>query len=263
MAGPGSRTLREAQVEEQPELLLASRRVRLAECMAALSADAVITHSAAEAEWLRGAVPDARVHRVMWDVPLRPTTVGFAARRGVAFIGNYEHAPNVDAARWLVEAVMPLVWREDADVPCLLVGAGMPDAVRRLGEARVQVVGRVEDLGPGVFDRVRLTVAPLRYGAGVKGKVLESLAAGVPCVMTPVGAEGLALPASLERLVAGDAAGLAKLICRLHRNARAHGAVRKAGLAWVRESLSTAGVVEGMRDAVEGRRNDSLLRRTH
>ena len=67
-----------------------------------------------------------------------------------------------------------------------------------------------------VFDRVRLTVAPLGFGAGIKGKVLESFAAGTPCVMSPVAAEGLSLPADLERLVGKTNQQLADLICELH-----------------------------------------------
>src|SRR6185437_16188603 len=68
-----------------------------------------------------------------------------------------------------------------------------------------------------VFDRVRLTVAPLRFGAGIKGKVLNSFAAGIPCVMTPIGAEGLSLDRELQNLVATSAEELADKIAKLHR----------------------------------------------
>jgi autotransporter passenger strand-loop-strand repeat protein len=100
---------RQAAVEARPELLAVSRRARLEECVAAWSADAVITHSADEVDLLRRLVPEASVYRVPWQVPQRATSVPFAMRGGVAFVGSYAHAPNVDAACWLVEAVMPLV----------------------------------------------------------------------------------------------------------------------------------------------------------
>ena len=96
---------------------------------------------------------------------------------------------------------MPLVRQTNPAITCLLVGADMPDPVRRLAGPGVEVVGRVGDLGEQVFDRVRLTVAPLRFGAGVKGKVLDSFAAGVPCVMSEVAAEGLVLSPVLRALV--------------------------------------------------------------
>ena len=243
---------RQAAIEQRPELLVASRRKRLEECMAAWSADAVLTHSAEEVEVLRRAVPDVAVYRVPWHVPVHDAAVPFSARHGVAFIGGYRHAPNVDAARWLVQSVMPLVWRQRPKITCLLVGSDMPPAVQRLAGPGVRLLGQVGDLAE-VLDRVRLTVAPLRYGAGVKGKVLDSLAAGVPCAMTPVAAEGLALPASLQSLVGHDAAALAAIICHLHQNAVAQRNAMRAGLAYIRTCHDDAAVMSALRAAVEGR----------
>jgi glycosyltransferase involved in cell wall biosynthesis len=231
------RLARRAALEDRSELAAASRGLAAREIAAAGAADCVITHSQAEAAILRHAAPTAQVHVVPWSVTPRPTSVPFADRRGVAFIGGYRHAPNVEVARWLVAEIMPLVWRADPDVTCLLVGSHMPAAVRGLGGPRVEVVGQVADLA-GVFDRVRLTVAPLRYGAGLKGKLLDSLAAGVPCVATPVAAEGIALPAALQRCVAGDAAALARLILRLHADAAENAACAAAGLALVRDAFA-------------------------
>jgi glycosyltransferase involved in cell wall biosynthesis len=243
---------RQALVEARPELHAASRRQRLEECTAAWSADAVLTHSVAEAEWLRHAVPEASVYRVPWEVPERAASASFGRRRGLAFIGSYAHAPNVDAAHWLAEAVMPLVRQDDPRIECLLVGSEMPDAVRRLARPGVVPLGNVADLG-GVFDMVRLSVAPLRYGAGVKGKVLDSLAAGVPCIMTPVAAEGLGLPDSLLALVSGDAAGFAALIGRLHRDEKAHRQAAHAGRALIRDNHNEDAVTSALQAAIEGR----------
>ena len=241
---------RQAVAEERPELHAASRRARLEECTAAWLADAVITHSTEEADLLRRAVPEANVYRVPWEVPLRATRSHRTQRRGIAFIGSYAHAPNRDAARWLVEAVMPLVRQADPEIECLLVGSDMPDAVRRLAGTGVAVLGHVADLG-SVFDRVRLTVAPLRYGAGVKGKVLDSLAAGVPCIMTPVAAEGLDLPADLRALVGEDAAQLAALICRLHQDDDAWRQAVLAGQLLISDNHAEAAVTAALQAAIE------------
>jgi glycosyltransferase involved in cell wall biosynthesis len=245
---------RQAAVEARPELQAVSRRVRLEESVAAWSADAVITHSAEEAETLGRMVPEASVYRVPWQVPERTASVPFAARDGVAFVGSYAHAPNVDAACWLVEAVMPLVWQTDPDIECLLVGSDMPEAVRLLARPGVLVLGHVAELGE-LFDRVRLTVAPLRYGAGVKGKVLESFASGVPCVMSPIAAEGLGLPEDLLALVGDDAAALATLICRLHRDADAHRKAARAGRALIRANHAETFVTAALQAAIVGRKS--------
>ena len=243
------RLARQAVVEQRPELEEASRRVRAAELSAARYVDAVITHSSYEAALLKQDLPDSRIHVVPWSVPLRPTAVTWSKRRGLAFIGSYGHAPNLDAAWWLVQEVMPLVRAQDPTIECLLAGTDMPDSLRTVVAPGVQAVGRIEDL-PSLFDRIRLTAAPLAFGAGVKGKVLDSMAAGVPCACTPIAAEGMDLPESLAGTVAADAAGLALVILRLHNDRAFNKACSKAGLGYVTEALSEARLDASMRAAL-------------
>jgi len=247
------RLARQADVEGRPELLTQSRQLRLAECSAAIAADAVITHSSAEAGWLRQTVQHANVHVIPWAVAPRPTPVPWADRRGIAFIGNFRFAPNRDAAAFLVAEILPKVWRADPSIDCLLVGASMPEEIRKLAGPRVRVLGYLADLAD-VFARVRLTVAPLRFGAGVKGKVLESLAAGVPCVMTPIAAEGLGLPETLRDAVSSDAQSLAEDILRLHAGGTMAEAMVSAGLAFISTHYTEANVERGLDDAISGRR---------
>ncbi len=223
------RVARQAGSEQRPELLPVSDRLRLAETVAAMSADAVLVHSLDELALLRRLAPQAKLHHVPIDVSVRPGARPFGARRGVAFVGGYRHAPNVDAAHVLVDEVMPLVWDQVPGLPCLLIGSDMPDRVRRLAGPHIELAGQVADLDL-VLERVRLTTAPLRYGAGVKGKVLDSLAAAVPCVMSPIAAEGLALPTTLQALVGQDVQQVARLIVRLHEDEQAHRVAVKGGL---------------------------------
>src|SRR5262249_12750446 len=157
-------------------------------------ADCVITHSAAEADQLQQ-IPrlkaEAKIRVIPWSVPVAPVQRPFAERSGVAFIGGFGHAPNVDAARWLVHDVMPLVCQEAPDIRCLLVGSGMSEELRsELQRPGVDVLGRVDTL-TDVFERIRLTVAPLRFGAGLKDKVLRSMGAGLPCVGTSEAFKGM------------------------------------------------------------------------
>ena len=245
------RTARQAEVEGRTDLAAYADHLRFLELTAARAADAVITHSTAEAALLRRHIPAERVHVVPWAVPARPTAVPFAERRGLAFIGGYGHQPNVDAARYLIEAVMPAVSIEPA-IPCLLVGSGMPESLWALAAAQlgVEVIGHVPELAT-IFDRVRLTVAPLAYGAGVKGKVLDSLAAGVPCVCTPAAAEGLDLPELLAGLVADTPESLARSIATLHEDEALNRACSEAGLAYVAERFSEGRVDALMRSVTE------------
>lgn len=243
------RLARQAEIEQQPALLSLSEHVRLAELAAAWQADAVITHSTAEAALLRQHMPASKVHVVPWSLPLRPTAVAWAGRRGFAFIGGYGHRPNVDAAHWLVDTVMPALDALGRSIPCSLVGSNMPDSLRNLRRHNVDPVGYVPELST-IFDRVRVTVAPLAYGAGVKGKVLDSLAAGVPCVCTPAAAEGLDLPEALLRHVAATPAELARSICTLHDDEALNRACSDAGLKYIADKASEARLDESMRSAL-------------
>ncbi|WP_264787871.1 glycosyltransferase family 4 protein, partial [Gluconobacter roseus] len=204
----------QAETEKRPELHALSRRTRLEECTTAWQADAVLTHSPVEAEWLRHAVPQARVVCVPWAVHKREQKADFAVRRHIAFIGNYCHAPNLDAAIWFARDVLPELRATDPERELWLVGPHLPCHLS--WPEGVRVLGHVTDLDRDVFDHVRLTVAPLRFGAGIKGKVLESLLAGIPCVMTSIAAEGLNLPSSLAALVVDDEASQIERISALY-----------------------------------------------
>jgi hypothetical protein len=236
---------RQAAVEGRPALLETSRRIRAAECVAASQADAVVTHSAAEARWFREAVPSARVHVVPWSVAPRPRRRPFAKRAGVAFIGAYGHAPNLDAAAWLVHDVMPAVWALRPGIECLLVGNEMPVSMRAMRRPGITALGEVGDLS-AVFERVRLSVAPMRFGSGVEGKVVDSLAAAVPCVMTPIAAEGIALPPLLSQWVGQSATELAAHIVELHDDPAQNRASALAGIELMTRVFSDTAVRTGL-----------------
>jgi O-antigen biosynthesis protein len=231
------RLLRQAEIEDRPELVGLAKRTRLAELVAAAFSNAVITHSKEESDLLKSQVPGAVVVTVPWSVTPKATEVPFSKRRGIAFIGGYGHEPNLDAARWLIKDIMPLVRMHDQSIQCILVGSDMPDEIRQMADDGIVPIGQVENLAD-VFDTVRLTVAPLAYGAGIKGKVIESLSAGIPCVCTPIAAEGLNLPAPLRAHVADRAEAIAASIVRLHGDEVENERCRRAGLEFVAAEFS-------------------------
>jgi glycosyltransferase involved in cell wall biosynthesis len=243
------RLARQAEVEDRDDLRSYSNQVKLNEMLLAWSADAVITHSGPEAVLLKSQVPMAHIHVVPWAVSARPGPVG-TKRQGVVFIGNYNHHPNVDAAQWLADTIMPVVHQTDPDIGCILAGSAMPETVRSLDGNHVSAAGYVPDLGP-LLAKARVTIAPLRYGAGIKGKVLDSFAHGVPCIMTKLAAEGINLPPVLQGLVADEAADIARLIVHLHQNDAAYLAAREAGLAMVREHYNPDVVAQALGIAVD------------
>jgi O-antigen biosynthesis protein len=115
-----------------------------------------------------------------------------AERQGVLFVAGFGHPPNVDAACWLVEKIMPRVRARLPQVQLSLAGSNPTDEVKALAGDGVEVMGYVDDATlASLYKSTRVVVAPLRFGAGVKLKVLEAMANGVPVVTTSTGAQGL------------------------------------------------------------------------
>jgi glycosyltransferase involved in cell wall biosynthesis len=141
------------------------------------------------------------------------TTPGPGGRAGLLFVGGFRHTPNLDAVRWLVTEILPRVRARRPDAELHVVGSDLPAELRALGGAGVHWHGFVADLGP-LLQACRLSVAPLRFGAGVKGKVNQALAAGLPVVATTCAVEGMGLVDGVDALVADSAEAFADAIVR-------------------------------------------------
>jgi len=143
---------------------------------------------------------------------------GFDERSDLLFFGGFlagAGSPNEDALLHLVNDVLPILWERDAELRLHVVGADPTPAVRALQSERINVVGYVEDPGEWLA-RTRVHVSPMRYGSGIKLKLLDTIAAGQPFVTTAVGAEGLPLGAMRSTLVAEEPAALAELAYALY-----------------------------------------------
>ena len=115
----------------------------------------------------------------------------FSKREGIMFVGGFGHPPNEDAVLWFVDKVFPLI-RRRCDIPFYVIGANPTEQVKKLAGDRVVIKGFVtDDELEEMYDTCRMAVIPLRYGAGVKGKVIEALYYGIPMVTTSIGIEGI------------------------------------------------------------------------
>ena len=142
--------------------------------------------------------------------------VGFNDRQGVLFVGGFMHAPNGDAVRWFVEEVLPLVLDRLPEIEFTVVGSNPPVEITLLASDRVHITGRVSDeVLLEHYRHTRLVVAPLRFGAGVKGKIVEAMYHGVPTVTTTIGAEGIG-GADGALLIADDAASFADAVVQAY-----------------------------------------------
>jgi GT2 family glycosyltransferase len=176
--------------------------------------DATIVVTEEERAQVIADVPQAKVHVVPNVHEARASIPPPAVRSGVIFVGSFEHPPNVDGALALVKDVMPLVWHERPDVPVKIVGGDAPAEVKALASRLVNVAGWVPDLD-SELDSARALVAPLTFGAGLKGKVTQALAHGVPVVTTPIGAEGLCATDGEHMLIGESPRELAERVLRV------------------------------------------------
>lgn len=232
------RERREAELAGDRALLRMAERTRRRELEVVARSDATFVVSAAERELLAREAPGAQVevvsnlHRVAG--PGRP----FAQRRDLVFVGGFRHPPNADAVRWFAREVFPRIREALPGVAFHCIGSEPPEDIRALAALPgIEVHGHVPDIDP-YMDGCRIAVAPLRYGAGVKGKVNLSMAHGQPVVATPCAVEGMHLVDGEDVLVAGDAAAFADAVLRLYRDEALWQRLAAGGLANVERHFS-------------------------
>jgi GT2 family glycosyltransferase len=228
---------REAEVANRPDKLQAAEDMRRMELGVASRCDAVLVVSPFEKEMLEAELPGARIAIVSNIHSVAQEVAPFQGRRDLVFIGGFEHPPNVDAMLWFCRDIMPKILQRIPAVKLHIIGSKMPDSIRALASEHVLTHGYVEKVEP-FFDSCVLSVAPLRYGAGVKGKINQSMSFGVPVVSTSVGSEGMHLTDGEDILVAEEAAQFADKVVQLHQNAELWARLSKNSLKNVEKHFS-------------------------
>ena len=224
---------RQAALTGAPADAAAAQAMRGIELDLMRRADATIVVSTHELAILRELVPGATVHRIpilreppaprrRWLQWPRSRVATFESqdpggRRDMLFIGGYEHLPNVDAVLWFVREVWPLIRARGGAQRFVIAGANVPAEIAALAADDIEVRGYVPELAP-LFGACRLSVAPLRYGGGIKGKIVSSLSYGVPVVASSIAAEGMELQHEESILVADTPHDIADQVIRLGRD---------------------------------------------
>ena len=216
-----------------------ARALRELELALVRASDLTLVASDAEAEIVQKEIPEAEVRVIPTYHEIRPDATFVDGRRGVVYVGSFDHPPNIEAARALVQDIMPLVWQELPDAHVRIIGASPPSEIEALGSGRVEVTGWVKDIDR-LLDSARALVAPLSYGAGMKGKVTQALAWGLPVVTTPIGAEGLRVRDGEQMMIGSTAEELAARTIDILRDDALWSRLSQAGLALATEVCSPA-----------------------
>ncbi|MEJ7670692.1 MAG: glycosyltransferase [Casimicrobiaceae bacterium] len=211
------RTERQAELEDSPLARISARAKRAEELALIRKVDVTLVVSPFEHALLADLAPDARVMVLTNIHEQLPGGKPFGERHGLVFIGGFQHPPNADAVLWYWREVLPHVRVALPGVKTYIVGSKVPASVRALAAEDFVVAGYVPDVAP-YFTGCRISIAPLRYGAGVKGKVNFAMSYGLPVVATLAAIEGMFLEPDRDVLVADAASEFAAAIVRLYRD---------------------------------------------
>jgi O-antigen biosynthesis protein len=211
------RTERQAELEGSSLARAAARAKREEELALIRKADVTLVVSPFEQALLADLVPKARVMVLSTIHDLLPGGKPFAQREGLVFIGGFQHPPNADAVLWYAKEILPRVREAIPGARTYIVGSNVPANVRALAAEDFIVTGYVPDVTP-YFTGCRASIAPLRYGAGVKGKINLAMSYGLPVIATTPSIEGMHLNPGEDVLVGDDPASFAAAIVRVYRD---------------------------------------------
>ena len=211
------RELREALARGDEELSgpLATRDRELALMR---KVDAVLSYNEMEhAVIMSHNLRSDNIYKCPWVLENKRSPVPFQERTGIAFLGGFGHPPNRESVDFFVKKVMPIIRTKSAGIKFHVYGSKVTEDVELLASEDVIIEGFVENLNT-VFDTCRVFVAPLLSGAGIKGKVLESIAYGVPSVLSPIAAEATGLMHDHSTMIAESPEDWADMIIRLYED---------------------------------------------
>jgi GT2 family glycosyltransferase len=241
------REQRQAVAEQSAKLAAQAARTKALEVGVMRRSDATIVISEAEGELLRNELPELRVATIPYVREVQGSASSFGQRRDLVFIGGFGFGPNLDAMKYFADEIWPLIQQKLPDIRLMVVGSGMSPEVRRIGRIPgIEILGFVENITP-IFNRCRLSIAPLRYGAGIKGKVGTSMSHGVPCVASPVAAEGMGLTHRVNVMIGDDAAAFAAAVVEAYQDEVLWDELSANGLRLFEQDYSFARGLERLR----------------
>lgn len=211
------RTRREAELHRDREHRAKAEQTKIDELGVYSRADAVLTVTELDKQALLKELPAATVFLMPNAHDVVPVEAGFQGRKDLLFVGGFNHTPNVDAMLYFCSEIFPRVKEKIPDVKLWIVGSNPPESVKALGSESVTVTGWVTDTKP-YLDQSRISIAPLRYGAGMKGKVGEAMCHGLPVITTSSGSEGMSIVNGEHAIVVDRPDEWVGQIVRLYRD---------------------------------------------
>lgn len=220
----------------------AAQKMKELELKAYAAADLVIAVSNEDKELLNRVLPDLPVEVVPNIHAVPPFTERYKRQFGeLIFVGGFRHDPNVDAVVYFCNEVMPKIISAYPQVILKILGSNMPQEVINLANTNVHIVGYVPSTAPYLTSAF-ISIAPLRYGGGMKGKVGEAMSYGLPVVTTSFGAEGFGLAHGEHILIGDDASSFSEHVLSLLSNEALYDRIAHNGYQFIKRNYSVDAV---------------------
>ena len=240
------RVHRQAQITVDPEAREKARQKEELEYDLICQADETWVTSSVEQELLQEKWPEKSIQLVSNIVDIPGSRTPFELRHDFLFIGGFQHTPNTDAVLFFLKKIYPIVKKRLRKAKFYIIGDKAPPEVVALAGENIVITGLQRDVGP-FFESVRLSIAPLRFGAGVKGKINQSMAWGVPVVATSVAVEGMELIFGEDVLVADEPEEFARALVTLYESHELWNRLSQNGIRKTRELYSVEAAHEKLK----------------
>jgi glycosyltransferase involved in cell wall biosynthesis len=205
---------RESFLTGRKDLLILSKEMRAIELANSESCDGTIVVSSTELEVLSAELPESRIFHLPLISSSRTKYLPKFGCLNLVFVGNFNHTPNEDAVIWFIDDILPVVKDSLPEIKFYIVGGNPPATITARCSEFIITTDYIDDLDD-FFTGMNLSVVPLRFGAGMKGKVLASMRCGLPVVTTSIGCEGMGLKHKKDILISDTVQDFANSIIRV------------------------------------------------
>ncbi len=221
-------------------------KMKLLELFLIKKANASLILSQEELKIISKDVSEKKLYLMPLMLRVKDEVKTYRDRRDFLFIGGFLHQPNIDAAVYFVKEIMPILRKSLPGANFLIIGSHAPQKILDLAAKDIKILGYVPDISK-IFDQIRLSVTPIRYGAGIKGKIGTSMAFGVPVVSTSIGAEGMGLKNKKNLIIADTPEDFAVAVGELYSSYKVWQKISKESLLFAKKSWSEEAISKLMK----------------
>lgn len=231
------RMSRLAALKQDQRLSINAYLSKQTELSVAKACDATLVVSENEKNLLLDEIPSLNIHVVSGIFDISLPEKGFSHRENLMFLGSFSHLPNADGVGWFLKEIFPKIKEAIPGIKIFIVGDNSIQDIQALSSDDVIFTGYVQDLCK-LFNQCRVFVAPLRCGAGIKGKIYHSMSYGLPVVTTTIGAEGMGVIDGWNVLIADDPALFSKKVIQLYQQEELWNTLSRNSLEYIHNNHS-------------------------